>query len=462
MQDDEKDKSHEISLMPEVYSHAVVTIAASVASSVQDGFLDRRAAVDCIFPEMWAVDPLGFGYVLGLVQTRYDHDTLPLDTRAWAFQEELLSSRILQFRHHQMQLICPSHGSFVNARTDGWGPLYPQRRLGGGAIHGPFNPNEANHRGRSKLIDCIPDSTTVAPDKILTNSGITTKPWTDAPEPLYSRAESSMDTPSNAPAFEDFWHETIEKYTRRSLTIPTDRILAISGIATKFTKWTTDEDFYVAGHWMSMIDRDLLWWCTNLRERSRNSLPAYLGPSWAWTSVDTTVGFAWVLPQNKVEHDEPDHRKHRLAWDILKVRVTLVDQSARFGAVQEAILVLRAPFQHVQLARDTLKMSSLQPWRGTQTSINLGVDVKNFSLKWDERDPRSDIGHSIYFVLSSRAMGKFDVRGLIVREVGGKSKGGVGRYVRCGIFQCNYISPAWATKFNAWIDGFEERVLEIE
>ncbi|KAF2678172.1 hypothetical protein K458DRAFT_491424 [Lentithecium fluviatile CBS 122367] len=374
MQDDMEEMSCEISMMPEIYSRAVVTIAASTAKSVLEGFIDRRKFVDHVFPEILMQDSVGKTSVLGLVKTQFfEHQALALDRRAWAFQEHLLSTRILQFRRHQIRFICPGQTLNADDCIDGWGSLHPG----------------------------------------------------------YPRAGFSLSSEADADAFEAVWHDTVTKYSERCLTNSTDRILAFSGIARMATKFTKG-DVYYAGHWMSMISRDLLWSTPNARAGSSSD---FLGPSWAWTGVNQRVEFGGVLKKTDLNSDGAKRGKHRLIWEILKVKMTLVDQRAPFGAVQEAILVLRAPIRCVWLKwwfhGGRFRLSPIQPIPGTGSQMHLGEEVESIGLLWD--NPRIDtFGTSYYLVLAARENSWFGIRGLILRAIDEENNDGVGRYVRCG------------------------------
>jgi hypothetical protein len=53
------------------------------------------------------------------------------------------------------------------------------------------------------------------------------------------------------------WHKIVENFTRRSLTVPVDRLRGISGIASRFGLVLGEE--YWAGLWQSELPRELLW-----------------------------------------------------------------------------------------------------------------------------------------------------------------------------------------------------------
>ncbi|KAH8595100.1 heterokaryon incompatibility protein-domain-containing protein [Bisporella sp. PMI_857] len=80
IQDDERDKSSEIDIMSHVYTSAVVTIAASRAKSVQEGFLQDRS------PHI-RNNPIEF-------------------EMGWAFQERLSSTRLLEYGTFRTHWLC--------------------------------------------------------------------------------------------------------------------------------------------------------------------------------------------------------------------------------------------------------------------------------------------------------------------------------------------------------------------
>lgn len=96
--------------MEKVYGNAELVLAASVASTAHDGFLrDRpqprtgRINISLTTP----MAPLEFAYALIPVHRRAGpsyHD--PLDHRAWAFQERLLAKRYLADRVREMTWEC--------------------------------------------------------------------------------------------------------------------------------------------------------------------------------------------------------------------------------------------------------------------------------------------------------------------------------------------------------------------
>ncbi|KAF1965596.1 hypothetical protein BU23DRAFT_627281, partial [Bimuria novae-zelandiae CBS 107.79] len=213
VQDDAEEFNAEIAKMPDIYSGAVVTIAASAANSAADGFLQKRDA-------------------------ERNKNVYLIDRLCRAFQEHALSARILQYCHRQLRFLCEHRdGNCYTHRKDEWSHF---------------------------------DYFTFA---------------TDVYHPM---------TRSDWFSHFQFWKCAIESYCRRNLTYPRDRVLGISGIATRLQKFHGG-DVYVAGHWISKQSQDLLWWAKGSRfDRGYGRVhgdPEWLAPSWAWTSVTRAVEF---------------------------------------------------------------------------------------------------------------------------------------------------------------------------
>ncbi len=100
LQDSALDMRAEIGRMSMIYKHARVTIAASSASAVSEGFLSPRRGTRVSIPFL---TPEGkFGKVqLRLYPYELSRDQ-PLNQRGWALQEFLLSPRLLEFGNHDL------------------------------------------------------------------------------------------------------------------------------------------------------------------------------------------------------------------------------------------------------------------------------------------------------------------------------------------------------------------------
>lgn len=92
------------------------------------------------------------------------------------------------------------------------------------------------------------------------------------------------------------WNSIIEAYTATLLTVPSDKLTALSGLAKKFLPRMNDE--YVAGMWRRWLNVALLWCADNGRkvDGSPSSRPQdYRAPSWSWASVDGIIARSPLL-----------------------------------------------------------------------------------------------------------------------------------------------------------------------
>ena len=109
VQDDEHAKLVEIGKMDSIYRRAYITISASCAKTCLEGFLQDRepakddfgVAISCPNGETGVIrmDP-------GHYSRRHHEFEHPLEKRAWAFQEQFMSRRLLVFNKHQIVWGC--------------------------------------------------------------------------------------------------------------------------------------------------------------------------------------------------------------------------------------------------------------------------------------------------------------------------------------------------------------------
>ena len=129
--------------MARIFSNANLTIAASAAENGQQGLLNRRRTtrkLDVVHNgKAFAVyfrndiqhefekNAIGLPFV--------DASRLPLRKRAWCFQEELLSTRIIHFTEDECVFVC-QEATICECRS-GWWPRYPLPRTVDTSSWGP-------------------------------------------------------------------------------------------------------------------------------------------------------------------------------------------------------------------------------------------------------------------------------------------------------------------------------------
>lgn len=122
IQDNEKDWQNESTQMYSVYSNAHITLAAlhaddshgglfsqrppgSLLSLLTVGFLGKRYQIQAYIPPNERGD---IQWKLGIRETAFIHRSYPLLNRAWAFQERLVSPRVLFFGPEELIWECPT------------------------------------------------------------------------------------------------------------------------------------------------------------------------------------------------------------------------------------------------------------------------------------------------------------------------------------------------------------------
>jgi len=142
----------------------------------------------------------------------------------------------------------------------------------------------------------------------------------------------------------ELWTWIIQDYSARDLTFPSDKLVALSGLARRIQGLTGDE--YFAGLWRKDFELQLLWsrahWDTGPRDEGKGALE-YRAPSWSWACLDHTIDC----------RDLPEEDERVSYIEILDIQVTLTGPDP-FGQISAAKLRIR--YQH--LLPGTVEMTS--------------------------------------------------------------------------------------------------------
>ncbi|KAK5651629.1 hypothetical protein OQA88_11804 [Cercophora sp. LCS_1] len=102
----------------------------------------------------------------------------------------------------------------------------------------------------------------------------------------FGRTDDSPWTGGNLGTRSLEWAEIIQEYTGRAFTQIADRLVALAGIATEYSR-IEDRGLYLCGHWRKEFPESLFWKSTgDLRPR-----PDMKIPSWSWASVIGDIEF---------------------------------------------------------------------------------------------------------------------------------------------------------------------------
>jgi hypothetical protein len=85
------------------------------------------------------------------------------------------------------------------------------------------------------------------------------------------------------------WRALVEDYTLHRLTVATDRLPALGGVASRLHSHLQTR--YLAGLWECTLSRDLSWFRVRDTALERAS-STYIAPSWSWASIGSAVTFA--------------------------------------------------------------------------------------------------------------------------------------------------------------------------
>jgi hypothetical protein len=139
---------------------------------------------------------------------------------------------------------------------------------------------------------------------------------------------STPEPPENYMNWNYVWQRTVQEYSRRKFTDPTDKLQAIAGLADAFERKV--ESGYLAGLWMNNLAGDLLWRTISpLSPKFELDQRQYIAPSWSWASSSKPVeytgaersypGQSITILENNVNRTGRN-KKGKLAGGYLKVR----------------------------------------------------------------------------------------------------------------------------------------------
>lgn len=304
-EDNVADWQRESTLMDQVYSNTFCNISAGDANGCLESLFSPRNA-DTFLPQVIELktgphdDETRLFRVYDMSYWHRSVSRALVNTRAWVLQERFLSPRVLQFDSHQVLWEC-----LEKSATDTCPKQIPGQLVGMG------------NRVFKNLVPVI--QTTRVPD-----------------------SELSCEV-------RHIWTCLVGAYTACDLTVPSDKLIAISGIAKHVAALL--KGTYVAGMWRSHLEGELLWYVEQAGLPGKTSRPAqYRAPSWSWASIDGPVLPGPSDIEDSLITVEEVHLEY-LTGDV-------------FGAVTRGWLRLRGPLRRLQLVR-----KSLDPGRGREWDI---------------------------------------------------------------------------------------------
>lgn len=287
IQDSVEDWACESSIMSDIYRNGIVMISATAASDSQHGILRPR--------DYLRSPRLGrHKEILFQLNCDSQHSNEPLHKRGWCLQERIMAPRILHFGNLQLEWECVSQ---CWAENSGFAD-----------------------RKKSKQ------------DEVLTSRS-SSMPFIWPPKPGLGKGGQQT---GRLAAF----YECIREYTKRELSIRSDKLPAFSGLASAFH--TPELGIYLAGLW----EKDLIYglnWFPRARWREPPVGDEYIAPSWSWASmrgeceIPNTRHDVAGTPQWEVQYEN-----FNSTWSprLLSHHIELAT-SDRYGRVSAASITLR-------------------------------------------------------------------------------------------------------------------------
>ena len=401
IQDSKEDWQKEAGLMGQVYSNSVCNISATGASDSSKGlFFDRHPLA--IRPFRARVDGAqvkGSYYLFNPRLWADGVDDAPLNRRAWVVQERLLSPCNLHFGSTQIYWECRQR-----LACEAYPAVLPKT----------LEPNDSN--------------------KLDTGRG--------------ARIRDSRGLPAD-PSLDNYtlWGSIVATYTKGALSFESDKLVALSGIASQLQKVLGDQ--YLAGLWRNHFADQLLWTAEYALTRSRKSTRPhdYRAPSWSWAAIDGEI-------------DRLGHIRYSdgrgIMVDVLAVRVDLASADP-FGQITGAFLQVKG-----KLAKAAMYVSaqhgnwSFGVYAGTLLKVDFHVhqDVAFEEGTWISADSLNNL-----YCLPVRnptvyPAGDFGVRGLLLQPTGNRA----GEFRRFGAFSVLYQKDdALIARACEYFDGQAEK-----
>lgn len=269
IQEDEDDWRREAGKMCGVYENAYLTLAAVFGGASTSGLRNKSIKQDSqlvaelhiaqnVYPlymrRAHYLDSLWDFNIMDYLERKALASRYPLLRRAWAYQERIISPRVIFFTESEMIFECPQSVECECGAAQAW------------CQTGNFGCSNKTSIFRQTESDSL---------KLKGNDVVSERSLYDI------QAEDSQDRD-----IAKSWRRLVVKeYSLLEVSMPRDRLPAVGAIAEKFKRIRAGET-YLAGLWsMSLLD-DLLWACKRVHYSSGNfkaklerpfSLPTWCG-----------------------------------------------------------------------------------------------------------------------------------------------------------------------------------------
>jgi len=310
----------ESSHMSEVYQNGLCNLSATGASDSQGGLFFNRDLMS-VLPRKVLLEWIGVEKVEAFVVDTDMWERFlvesPLISRAWVVQERILSPRVIHFGQTQLGWECHEK-QFCE--------IFPRGFPSSISTLGLKNLDPHHHDEDDPSVD-----------------------WRENMSRIWSRI--------------------VGHYSKRKLTVESDKEAAISGIAARISQ-LRGNDTLIVGLWSQEFLEDLCWYSDDFVVQPKK----FRAPSWSWLSVDGSISI-----------DCRDHRLcNQVSWAIVEdVQVSRINQSP-LGPIRSGRLSLRGTLQKTYLPyspRNTFRV-----WNLSGARIE-GLSARRDTFQASETEP---------------------------------------------------------------------------
>lgn len=401
IQDSKTDVAIHISTMAPVYLNATVVIGASRSRAVRDGFLGPRISPEQNYSGTEVVIRMRFRQLGGkegsMVLVPFTNSQFePIDARAWTYQERLLSLRFLEYGSVQTQWFCSGI-----SEKEAW-------------VDGLDRPTLSMERGNVGLMGA--HAVMRDPARSLGN---------DHDHQLF-----------------DLWEEVIRDHSTRQITVATDRLPALGGIAQRFAEALKVEgDEYLCGLWKGDLAHLLMWLHPSQSSQLRPT--QFVAPSWSWASMNSPVEF---YTRQRMPFARFDRQTH-ISFEFVSRDIKLVDERSPFGAIVSGSIKVKGILTPAEWDR------SRPVGEGWQMKFG-GTTVSDNDL-WPMMDEEPGEGVYPVSLLAVRETPSRCIEGLILRA------DDEGHFSRLGTFCYLNDRDNGSLAKLLWSQALEARVVEL-
>lgn len=242
--------------MSSIYECSDLTISASDTASCSDGFLAFRNQFQVNgIPLTLSTEDGRIGTLRVSPHEKYMSFASavrrgPVSKRAWCLQERRLASRVLHMCHHQIVYECAKARHVESEVSPADEFVQDEYQL----FHIPRNDNSELSRGKAS-----------------------------------AKVGNMLQ-----------WYAIVEDYMTRNLTVASDKLVAIAGLAETVNRHLKSR--YLAGLWEKQVHVGLCWEIAEEgKGKALKRCAEYRAPSWSWASVDGEISWridGWVQSED--------------------------------------------------------------------------------------------------------------------------------------------------------------------